>query len=153
MKVDRIEHGVDGKINVVVTNNGKEERNPWDEVLKVKIRFKYVKAYNSKGKTYYYFRRGSVSIRLDGAPGSSQFNECYAMAIDANGPSKVGAWPQPTRLGREPDRPVWRNPALQGRHLAGNPPAAVADPTTLPRRVRPQAGRADRAQAQSRSNG
>jgi integrase len=58
----------------------------------MKIRFKYVKAYNSKGRTYYYFRRGSVSIRLDGPPGSSQFNESYAMALDANGgPSKVGA--------------------------------------------------------------
>ena len=34
MKVERAEVAVDGKLNIIVDRNGKEEtRNPWDEVL------------------------------------------------------------------------------------------------------------------------
>jgi hypothetical protein len=33
VKIERVEVAVDGKVNVVVTSNGKEETNPWDEVL------------------------------------------------------------------------------------------------------------------------
>jgi integrase len=57
----------------------------------MKIKFRYVKAYNSKGKTYYYFRRGSVSIPLPGPPGSADFNAAYALALTANAPGKIGA--------------------------------------------------------------
>jgi hypothetical protein len=33
VRIEHVEVGVDGKVNIVVTNNGKEETNPWDEVL------------------------------------------------------------------------------------------------------------------------
>jgi hypothetical protein len=33
-KVERIDIGADGKLSVIVDRNGKEETNPWDEVLK-----------------------------------------------------------------------------------------------------------------------
>jgi integrase len=55
------------------------------------IRLKFIKAYNSKGRTYHYFRRGAVNIPLPGRPGSAEFNEAYAMALDANGATKIGA--------------------------------------------------------------
>jgi integrase len=55
------------------------------------IRLKFIKTYNSKGTTYYYFRRGGVSIPLPGPPGSAEFNAAYADALAANGPSRIGA--------------------------------------------------------------
>jgi integrase len=55
------------------------------------VRIKYVKTYNSRGRRYFYFRRRGINIPLPGPPGSAEFNEAYAMALDAQGQSRVGA--------------------------------------------------------------
>jgi hypothetical protein len=58
----------------------------------MKIKLKYVKAYNSKGRIYFYFRRRGTNIPLPGPFLSSAFQEAYAMALDAHGgPDRVGA--------------------------------------------------------------
>lgn len=46
-----------------------------------KIRLKYVQAYRSDGKAYYYFRKGGLRVRLPGLPGSRDFNEAYQAAL------------------------------------------------------------------------
>jgi integrase len=55
------------------------------------IRLKYVHAYNVRGRRFYYFRRKGQRARLPGPPGSPEFNEAYASAIAAHGPSRAGA--------------------------------------------------------------
>jgi integrase len=55
------------------------------------IRLKYVHAYNVKARRFFYFRRKGQCVRLPGAPGSAEFNEAYASALAAHGPSRTGA--------------------------------------------------------------
>lgn len=57
-----------------------------------KITLKYVKAYRptAKAERYYYFRRkGFLSVRLPGLPGSREFNEAYEAALHDRPPPKT----------------------------------------------------------------
>jgi integrase len=51
---------------------------------------RYVKAYRSKGETYYYFRRdGFAPVRLPGLFGSIEWREAYDRALDASAGASV----------------------------------------------------------------
>jgi site-specific recombinase XerD len=47
---------------------------------RMKIRLRYVQAYRSGGRVYYYFRRAGVRVALPGQPGSPEFMEAYQAA-------------------------------------------------------------------------
>ena len=46
----------------------------------------YVQPVNARGRTYYYFRRGDVRIKLSGTPGSREFQNAYDAAVREHGP-------------------------------------------------------------------
>jgi hypothetical protein len=58
-----------------------------------KIRLRFVQAFVSHGKPYYYFRKpGCARIKLPGLPGSEAFMAAYQAALDAGGqPLSIGA--------------------------------------------------------------
>jgi hypothetical protein len=58
------------------------------------IRLKYVHSFNDRyGKARFYFRRNGERIALPGLPGSSEFMDAYASALDrASVPAQIGAW-------------------------------------------------------------
>src|SRR6516165_7002327 len=52
-----------------------------------KIRLRFVQAFVSHGKSYYYFRKpGCARIKLPGLPGSEAFMASYQAALDASAP-------------------------------------------------------------------
>jgi integrase len=51
-------------------------------------RLRYVNGYQSRGKSYYYFRRdGAAPVRLPGMFGSAEFMEAYGRALDGSAPA------------------------------------------------------------------
>lgn len=60
-----------------------------------RIDLPYCQPVTSKGKTYYYYRRSGIRQRLTGAPGSTEFMDCYQRIHDSfeNGRPTPGALP------------------------------------------------------------
>ena len=58
-----------------------------------KIRLRFVQAFVSHGKSYYYFRKpGCARIKLPGLPGSEAFMAAYQAALEASAPrADIGA--------------------------------------------------------------
>ena len=58
-----------------------------------KIRLRFVQAFTTHGKPYYYFRKpGCARIKLPGLPGSAEFMDAYQAALAASAPpSDIGA--------------------------------------------------------------
>jgi integrase len=59
-----------------------------------RIRLRYVNGFLQRGRVYYYFnRRGSKRVRLPGVPGSAEFMQAYAAALESapSAVSEIGA--------------------------------------------------------------
>ena len=61
--------------------------------IMTKIRLRFVQAFVSHGKSYYYFRKpGCARIKLPGLPGSEAFMAAYQAALEASAPrADIGA--------------------------------------------------------------
>ena len=55
-----------------------------------RIKLRHVHHYMKGGRVYHYFRRGDVRVRLPGAPGSREFMDAYAVALETK-PPPIGA--------------------------------------------------------------
>lgn len=60
---------------------------------------KFVHAYRSKGRVRFYFRRGSVNVRLPDDQGSAEFWTAYAALLDQHGPTPRQGRPSGPRKG------------------------------------------------------